>query len=318
MLSDRFHRRRTGDETATPLAAYTPTRTVSFAAAIGTTVMRTVDRGRVIVTGASTGIGEATALHLHQLGFSVLAGVRREQDGQRLRDRGLTPVLLDVTVPAQLAAARAEIGDGPLAGIVNNAGIVRGGPLEFLPIDGLREQLEVSVVGALAVTQAFLESLRAGRGRIVNIGSISGRVAAPMIGAYAAAKFAVEALTDALRRELTPEGIDVIVIEPGGVKTPGLGKTNHWVEQLREDGPPELADRYGAMIDAVIDSLTRIDRQTGIQAGAVAKVIGKALTVRRPRTRYLVGRDARIQATMAKILPDRVMDRLILRALKDD
>jgi NAD(P)-dependent dehydrogenase (short-subunit alcohol dehydrogenase family) len=115
------------------------------------------DRGRVIVTGASTGIGEATALHLHQLGFSVLAGVRREQDAQRLRKHGLTPVQLDVTVPAQLAAARAEIGDGPLAGIVNNAGIVRGGPLEFVPIDGLREQLEVSVVGALAVTQAFLE-----------------------------------------------------------------------------------------------------------------------------------------------------------------
>jgi NAD(P)-dependent dehydrogenase (short-subunit alcohol dehydrogenase family) len=281
-------------------------------------VVTAADRGRVIVTGASTGIGEATALHLRQLGFSVLAGVRREEDAERLRDHGLTPIQLDVTVPAQLAAARAEIGDGPLAGIVNNAGIARGGPLEFLPIDDLREQLEVSVVGALAVTQAFLESLRTGRGRVVNVGSIQGRVAAPMIGAYAAAKFALEALTDSLRRELTPEGIDVIVIEPGGVKTPGLSKTTQSVAQLRDSGPPELASRYGAMIATAIDVTTKIDLQTGIEASAVAKVIGKALTVRRPRTRYLVGRDAKIQATMAKILPDRVMDRLILRALKDD
>ena len=280
--------------------------------------MAAADRGRVIVTGASTGIGEATALHLHQLGFSVLAGVRREEDAERLRDRGLTPLLLDVTVPAQLAAARAEIGNGPLAGIVNNAGIVRGGPVEFVPINAVREQLEVSVVGALAVTQAFLGGLRAGRGRIVNIGSIQGLVAAPMMGAYAAAKFAVEALTDSLRRELTPEGIDVIVIEPGGVKTPGLGKANRWVEQLGNDGPPELDSHYGAMIATMIDVTTKIDQQTGIEADVVAKVIGKALTVHRPRTRYLVGRDAKVQAAMAKILPDRVMDRLILRALKDD
>jgi NAD(P)-dependent dehydrogenase (short-subunit alcohol dehydrogenase family) len=289
-----------------------------LALSIGTSVMTEADRGRVIVTGASTGIGEATALHLHQLGFSVLAGVRREEDAERLRGRGLTPFQLDVTVPAQLAAARAEIGDCPLAGIVNNAGIVRGGPLEFLPVNDLREQLEVSVVGALAVTQAFFGGLRAGRGRIVNIGSIQGRVAAPMIGPYAAAKFALEALTDSLRRELTPEGIDVIVIEPDGVKTPGLGKANQWVEQLRNDGPPELDSRYGAMIATIIDTTTKIDRQTGIEASAVAKVIGKALTVHRPRTRYLVGRDAKVQVTMAKILPDRVMDRLILRALKDD
>jgi NAD(P)-dependent dehydrogenase (short-subunit alcohol dehydrogenase family) len=244
--------------------------------------------------------------------------VRREEDAERLRDQGLTPVQLDVTVPAQLAAARAEIGDGPLAGLVNNAGIICGGPLEFLPINDLRQQLEVSVVGALAVTQAFFGGLRAGRGRIVNIGSIQGRLAAPMIGAYAVAKFAVEALTDSLRRELTPEGIEVIVIEPGGVKTPGLGKANQWVEQLRDDGPPELVSRYGSMIAAMIDSTSKIDQQTGIEATAVAKVVGKALTVRRPRTRYLVGRDAKIQAMMAEILPDRVIDRLILRALKDD
>jgi len=164
---------------------------------------------------------------------------------------------------------------------------------------------------------AFIDGLRAGRGLIVNIGSIQGRVAAPMIGPYAAAKFALEALTDSLRRELTPEGIDVIVIEPGG-RDARSGQANQWVEQLGKDGPPELANRYGAMIATMIDTTTKIDRQTGIDASVVAKVIGKALTVHRPRTRYLVGRDAKVQATMAKILPDRVMDRLILRALKDD
>jgi NAD(P)-dependent dehydrogenase (short-subunit alcohol dehydrogenase family) len=138
------------------------------------------------------------------------------------------------------------------------------------------------------------------------------------VGLDAAAKFAVEALTDSLRRELTPEGIEVIVIEPGGVKTPGLGKANRWVEQLGNDGPPELDSHYGAMIATMIDVTTKIDQQTGIEANVVAKVVGKALTVHRPRTRYLVDRDAKVQAAMAKILPDRVMDRLILRALKDD
>jgi NAD(P)-dependent dehydrogenase (short-subunit alcohol dehydrogenase family) len=278
--------------------------------------MSTNDRGLVIVTGASSGIGEAIALHLREGGFSVLAGVRRDEDAERMRTRGLTPIRLDVTDPEQLAAARAEVGDRPLAGLVNNAGILRGGPLEFVHLDDLREQLEVNVIGQVAVTQAFIGGLRAGRGRIVNIGSISGRLASPMVGPYVAAKFALEGLTDTLRRELVLQGIDVIMIEPGGVKTPLLGRASQWVEQLYRDSPPKLAQRYGAMLTVMLEQTKKIDRQTGIDASAVAEVVGKALTVRRPRTRYLVGRDAIIQATMAKLLPDRVVDRILLSLIK--
>src|SRR5690348_6435247 len=138
--------------------------------------------GRVVVTGGSTGIGQATALHLQELGFSVLAGVRRDEDADRLREQGLTPIRLDVTDAEQLAAARAEFGDQPLAGLVNNAGITCSGPLEFLPVDVMRKQMEVNVFGPLAVTQVFLDGLRAGRGRIVNVGSISGLIATPING----------------------------------------------------------------------------------------------------------------------------------------
>jgi NAD(P)-dependent dehydrogenase (short-subunit alcohol dehydrogenase family) len=273
-------------------------------------------RRRVVVTGASTGIGEATALHLHQLGFSVLAGVRRDEDAERLREQGLTPILLDVTVAEQLAAARAEFADQPLAGLVNNAGITRGGPLEFVPVDDMRQQMEVNVIGQLAVTQAFLDALRAGRGRVVNVGSISGRLATPITGPYVVSKFALEGMTDVLRRELHSQGIDVVMVEPGGVKTPLMSKTSLGFEQIFRDGPPELAQRYGPMIMTALEHTTKIDRHTGMDAHVVAKVIGKALTVRRPRTRYLVGRDAILAATMARFIPDRVMDRLILSLVK--
>jgi NAD(P)-dependent dehydrogenase (short-subunit alcohol dehydrogenase family) len=273
-------------------------------------------RGRVIVTGASTGIGEATALHLRELGFSVLAGVRRDEDAERLREQGLTPIRLDVTVAEQLSAARAEIGDQPLAGLVNNAGITRSGPLEFVPVDDMRQQMEVNVIGQLAVTQAFLDALRAGRGRIVNVGSISGLLATPITGPYVTSKFALEGMTDVLRRELISQGIDVVMVEPGGVKTPLMSKIGLGFEQVFRDGPAELAHRYGPMITTALEHTTKIDRHTGIDARVVAKVIGKALTVRRPRTRYLVGRDAILAATMAKFIPDRVMDRLILSLIK--
>jgi NAD(P)-dependent dehydrogenase (short-subunit alcohol dehydrogenase family) len=132
----------------------------------------------------------------------VLAGVRRDEDAERLRAQGLTPIRLDVTVAEQLAAARAEIGDQPLAGLVNNAGITRSGPLEFVPVEDMRQQMEVNVIGQLAVTQAFIDPLRAGRGRIVNVGSLSGLLATPIIGPYVVSKFALEGMTDVLRREL--------------------------------------------------------------------------------------------------------------------
>jgi NAD(P)-dependent dehydrogenase (short-subunit alcohol dehydrogenase family) len=271
--------------------------------------------GTVLVTGASTGIGEATALHLRELGFDAVAAVRRDEDADRLRGAGLRTVKLEVTEADSIAAARAELGDGPLAGLVNNAGIAVAAPLEFLPLDQLRQQLEINLVGQVAVTQRFLPALRAGRGRIVNVSSIGGRVALPLVGAYNASKFALEAVSDSLRRELRPQGVDVIVIEPGGVKTPIWKKGGERADEMQAGMPPEAERLYGSMVEAVRRETERIERERGMEPREVAEVIGQALTAGRPRTRYLVGRDARTRARAAAVLPDRVMDRLILRAL---
>jgi NAD(P)-dependent dehydrogenase (short-subunit alcohol dehydrogenase family) len=271
--------------------------------------------GTVLVTGASTGIGEATALHLKRLGFDSVGAVRKEQDAERLRSQGLRTVKLDVADPASIAAARAELGDGPLAGLVNNAGIAVAGPLEFLPLDQLRLQLEVNVVGQLAVIQQFLPALRAGRGRIVNLSSIGGRFALPLVGPYNASKFALEGISDSLRRELHGQGVDVILIEPGGVKTPIWGKSNELADELQQQMPPEAERLYGRLIDGVRRATIEIDQEKGIEPSEVAEVIGTALTAKRPRTRYLVGTDAKIRGPMAKILPDRLMDRAVARQL---
>jgi NAD(P)-dependent dehydrogenase (short-subunit alcohol dehydrogenase family) len=270
----------------------------------------------VLVTGASTGIGEATAMHLQELGFEVLAGVRRDDDADRLRVSGLTPLILDVTQPAHIDRIREAVGDGPLSGLVNNAGVGYGGPLEFLPIEDLRRQLDVNVVGQVAVTQVCIGPLCAANGRIVNVSSIAGRLALPLLGAYAASKFALEGLSDALRRELAPHGVDVIVVEPGGVRTPMWAKSVDGAERLRDGGPPALEARYGKLFNAMVSYSQKLEN-TGIAPSGVAATIGKALTARRPRTRYLIGRDAKLRGSLAGNLPDRLMDRVILRTLRD-
>jgi NAD(P)-dependent dehydrogenase (short-subunit alcohol dehydrogenase family) len=272
--------------------------------------------GTVLVTGASTGIGEATVLHLRQLGFDPIAAVRKDEDAERLEGQGLRTTRIDVTDADQIAAAREALGDEPLAGLVNNAGIAVAAPLEFLPIDRLRQQLEINLIGQAAVIQAFLPALRRVRGRIVNVSSIGGRVALPLVSPYNASKFGLEGLSDSLRRELRPQGIDVILIEPGGVKTPIWGKAGQLADEMLAEGMPPDAERiYGDMIAAVRAGTTKIAQETGIEPREVAEAIGTALTARRPRTRYLVGRDAKIRGPMAKFLPDRVMDRLIGRAV---
>ncbi len=272
--------------------------------------------GTVLVTGASTGIGEATVLHLKALGFDAVGAVRKDEDAERLEGQGVRTVRIDVTDAGQIAAARDELGDVALAGLVNNAGIAVAAPLEFLPVDRLRQQLEINLIGQAAVTQAFLPALRRAHGRIVNVSSIGGRVALPLVGAYNASKFGLEGLSDALRRELRPQGIDVILIEPGGVKTPIWRKGEELADQMLEDVPPEAERLYGRLIEAVRAGTQRIARETGSEPREVAEVIGTALTASRPRTRYLVGSDAKLRARMAKVLPDRLMDRMIARALR--
>lgn len=274
-------------------------------------------RGRAIVTGASSGIGEATARHLGSLGFEVLAGVRREEDAERLRGEGLRPLILDVADADSIERARREAGEGEISGLVNNAGVAVAGPLEFVPVEELRHQLEINVVGQVAVIQAFLPALRRGRGRIVNISSIGGRVALPMAGPYAASKFALEAISDSLRREVGRHGVDVVVIEPGGIKTPIWEKGGAKAAELRERMPPESEQLYGELIAAVRAETQKIATDRGLPPSAAARVVGEALTARRPRARYLVGRDAKTRAALARVIPDRVLDRLIGRALSN-
>ncbi|GAB4512482.1 MAG: SDR family NAD(P)-dependent oxidoreductase [Anaerolineae bacterium] len=272
----------------------------------------------VVITGASKGIGRATALHLDSLGFHVFAGVRKAQDADQLRSAAserLTPVLLDITNSTHIEQVVEEVtkraGKEGIAGLVNNAGIALAAPLEFIPVAEFRQQIEVNLIGQLAVTQAFIPLLRAQPGRIINISSIGGRLASPMIGAYHASKFALEALTDSLRLELHPWGIDAISIQPGTIATPIWETSVHKANEMMAGMPAEMRVLYGPQIDKAQASAA-VSAKNGIAPERVAAVIGHALTTRRPRTRYLVGPDAKIAARAVVPLPDRVRDRLIL------
>jgi NAD(P)-dependent dehydrogenase (short-subunit alcohol dehydrogenase family) len=276
-------------------------------------------QGAVVITGASTGIGRATARYLAERGFHVFAGVRRDQDAEVLRQEGagrVTPLRLDVTDRGSIESATREAeaalaGEG-LQGLVNNAGIGIGAPLEFVELDELRRQLEVNVIGPVAVTQAFLPLLRVRRGRIVNVGSIGGRIAQPMLGPYNASKFALEALSDSLRMELAVWGIHVSLVEPGAIATAIWEKTDAYAERMIPTLGPRARELYGAAIGAVLDTARTLSKHA-IAPEAVSRAICHALTARTPRTRYLVGIDARAQALFARFLPDRVRDTVVLR-----
>ena len=271
----------------------------------------------VLITGASTGIGEACALHLDHLGHDVFAGVRRTVDGERLQAAAsprLTPVVMDVTDEAAVSAAAtsvaAALGTTRFAGVVNNAGIAIGGPIEYLALDDWRRQLDVNVTGQVAVTQAFLPLVREGHGRVVFIGSMSGKVATPMTGPYNASKFAVEAIADTLRQELRPWGIGVALVEPGAVKTPIWDRAREQFDAIEQKLPPEGRERYATFIDQTRRGVEMQDSR-GADPAKVAKAVEHALFSARPHTRYPVGSDAWAGTTMARLLPDRVKDALL-------
>lgn len=276
--------------------------------------------GTIVVTGASTGIGEAAVRQLAAAGFDVYAGIRNERDAERLRAAGLRTVTIDVTDPATIESAAQEVGaavgDAGLAGLVNNAGIAVSGPVEYVPLDEWRRQLEVNLIGQVATIQRFLPLIRSARGRIVNVSSIGGRIALPLAGPYAASKFALEAVSDSLRRELRGQGIEVSLIEPGGVKTPIWEKGLATADDLEAAMPPEAHTRYGHIVDAMRRQVDRIRTDTGMDPSEVADKIVHALTAERPRTRYLIGRDARARWALAKRLPDRAFDAIVARALR--
>ena len=282
-----------------------------------------IGNGRVVViTGASTGIGAACALHLDRLGFVVFAGVRNIEDAvvlQRQGVSGLIPLLLDVTDGSLIRQAHAivseRVGGNGLYGLINNAGIAVVGPLEAVPISDLRRQLEINVIGQVAVTQAFLPLIRKARGRIVNMGSIAGRGAMPLMGPYAASKFALEAMTDALRLELQQWGIEVSIVEPGAIATPIWEKSGKDAADLETAMPMEMRGMYAALVAAVRKVVGEASARA-IAADAVAQAVEHALTASRPKTRYLVGTDAKLRALMIKLLPDRLSDAVLTWALK--
>lgn len=270
----------------------------------------------VLISGASKGIGRATALYLDAKGFTVIAGVRSEGDGESLRKAGsprLRTATLDITNEGQISqTARlvAEVaGTSGLDGLVNNAGISVPGPLEFIQLDEFRREIEVNLVGQLALTQAVLELVRKAKGRIVYISSVGGRIAGPMLGAYHASKFAIEAITDTLRQELAPWHMHVVSIEPGAVATPIWETGAKTAERLLSQAPPRLLELYGEAISRTRAGAERAARR-GIPPEQVARVVEKALTARRPRTRYPVGLDGKIGARIIARLPDRLRDRL--------
>ena len=276
----------------------------------------------IVITGASSGIGEACALYLDELGYRVFAGVRQPADGDALKAQAsarLTPVLLDVTDIASIDRAvetvKAAVGPAGLAGLVNNAGIVVSGPMEVVPLADLRKQCEVNVIGQVAVTQAFLPLLRQGRGRIVNMGSIAGRATMPFMGPYSSSKFALEALTDAMRMELQPWGMHVSIVEPGAIASRIWDKAGHAADRMEAAASAEAKAHYGEAVARVREAVAQAE-QRAIPARVVAKAVAHALSAARPKTRYLVGLDARFRAVLAAWLPDRVQDWLLTRVLK--
>ncbi|MFG1928049.1 SDR family oxidoreductase [Cryptosporangium sp. NPDC048952] len=267
----------------------------------------------IVITGASTGIGAATARELAGRGYHVLAGVRREQDAPSAPN--IEPAILDITDPAQVEALAAKVGHTPVKALINNAGIAVNAPVEALPLSEWRRQFDVNLFGHIAVTQALLPALLRSAGRIVNISSIGGRIALPTYGAYAGTKFALEAVSDALRRELAPHGVKVVIVQPGGVKTEMTSRATTLVNQLAANMTAEQNDRYDPLVQAIISHSAAFTK-AGRTAAQAAKVVAKAATDRKPRARYTIGRDAALMTRLSRVLPDRVLDRVLAADLK--
>ncbi|KGP83407.1 MULTISPECIES: SDR family oxidoreductase [unclassified Paenibacillus] len=273
----------------------------------------------VIVTGTSSGIGRATAEQLAAAGFHVLAGVRRQEDADKIKQKNIEPVILDVTNIDTLKALAERVEKDPLGrplrAVVNNAGIAVNAPLEMVPLDEFRRQIEVSVIGQVAVIQALTPALLNSGGRVVNIGSLGGKVSMPGFGIYSAAKFAMEAINDSLRREMSSFGLKVIMITPGGVST-GLSEQGiTTAERLAKLMTPDQHRRHDRLFDAV-KAQAETWAKDGIRPEKVAAVVSRAIHVSKPRTRYTVGRDSALLTRLVRILPDKLLDRMLRSQMK--
>lgn len=271
----------------------------------------------VVVTGAASGIGEATVQRLHRAGHRVVALVRRIETATHLEALGAERCLvrqIDVSAADDVARGGARIdvlcGAEGLAGLVNCAGVSTMGPVETVAISELRRALEVNTIGAIAMAQACLPALRRGRGRIVNVGSIGGRVATPLLGVYGASKFALDGITTAMRHELRPAGIAVSLVEPGVIDTPMTTRGAALFDACRAALPPDVAAYYGPQLDRGVKNYRRATARP-TAPDRVAKAIEHALFAPRPRLRYPVGPDARIVGFLHWLLPERVFEWIV-------
>jgi NAD(P)-dependent dehydrogenase (short-subunit alcohol dehydrogenase family) len=278
-------------------------------------------RPAVVVTGASTGIGAAVARLLSKRNFHVFAGLRKETDAAPLLADGaenITPLLLDVTNPQHIAQAvetvTQHVGNAGLLGLVNNAGIAVAGPLEHIPLDDLRLQFDVNFFGQVALAQAFLPLLRNARGRLINVGSVGGRIALPFVGPYAASKFALEAVSDVFRVELAASGVQVAIIEAGAIDTPMWGKSRAAADRLLASLSADALAPYASMVDKVLVRSREMESLAS-PAEEVADSILHALTAAKPKTRYRVGKHAQAQHFVGRCLPDRLRDFCVRKLL---
>jgi NAD(P)-dependent dehydrogenase (short-subunit alcohol dehydrogenase family) len=265
-----------------------------------------MSRGVVFITGASTGIGHATALRLANLGYDVIPGLRRNVP---LPSPVKEPVLIDLADPDSIGPACKEVierANGKLVGLINNAGINVSGPFETLDLDEWRRQFEVNLFGHVAITSALLPSLIDSQGRIITVGSIGGRMSLPFLSPYTSSKFAVRGWIDALRIELAPQGVKAVLIEPGAIATPMWSKGNAAVDEHLEGLTEDQKKRYAPQLDGALKAAAMSEKHA-IPPERCAKVIEHAMTSRRPKGRYLVGPDAHVQAGIAA-MPTRVLD----------
>ena len=271
-----------------------------------------------VITGASTGIGAAKARELTGRGFCVLAGVRRDRDADATRGPGIEPLIIDITNPDHIRALAARVHGDPrgraVRALVNNAAVPANAPVEVFELGAWRRLSEVNLFGHIAVTQRLLPALIRSQGRVVNISSVGGKIAMATYGPYAGTKFALEAVSDALQREVAPFGVEVIVIEPSAVQTNISGRAIATANKVASAMTPEQSQRYGGLVQAVTAQAASAN-ESGWSADAAAKVIAEAVTARKPRTRYTVGYDAALIGFL-RILPDRIVDRILAAALR--
>jgi NAD(P)-dependent dehydrogenase (short-subunit alcohol dehydrogenase family) len=272
----------------------------------------------VIITGASSGIGEATARELARRGFHVLAGIRRDQDADAIRGLNIEPLILDITNPDHIRALADRVHGDPqgraVRALMNNAGMGVNAPVEVFAIDEWRRLFEVNFFGHIAVTQTLLPALIRSKGRVINISSVGGKIAMATYGPYASTKFALEAVSDSLRREIAPLGVHVVVVEPAAVRTKIGDRAIARAREVASTMTPEQSERYGRLVEAVTAQAASA-MESGLSADAAAKVIAQAVTARKPRTRYTIGREAALLPVLTT-LPDRMLDCILAAALR--